>query len=583
MFQEPVLQSQNKVCLECGWLDSGALTNCPNDGSVLTNPFARDPAFIGKYELAGLIGSGGMGVIFKARQIAMNKMVAVKMIHAHMISQESFQRFQLEGKAIGLLNHPSIINIHDFGATETGQPYMIMDYVEGKTMSDVLKRDGYLSKFRFQRIFQQICDGLAHAHKRGVLHRDIKPSNIMLIRNEQGQEAIRIMDFGIAKLSADTEGGAQNLTKTGEAIGSPIYMSPEQARGMKVDSRSDIYSLGCVMYEALSGSPPFVGATPLDTMLMHLNEMPLPLREASLGLEIEPAIEKIVMRLLEKEPEDRYQSMDEVSHALKNLDGGEQASAPAARRSSAVSDSPIMKPRAGSTTTSQGKTAKPILFAAIAVVACVVAAIPFVILTQNPAPKPESAQPSIKQTQPPERPEAVAIEPSPPVRKEFEAQLANGGDELNLRRAAASTITLEDLKGLDVSNVRTMLLDESNMDDDLMSQFKCPKLVRLDLVNTQVKTLAFLSAMPALRRLSLGHTNTANEQAINNICHLQELTTLDMSGCRMTFPLLVKLKNAKKLTTLKLLRCPSVSPEQVAKFQTMVGDRITVEHSMAEP
>lgn len=259
-----------------------------------------------------------MGIIYKARHVVMDKLVAVKMMHPHMVSATAFQRFQMEGRAGGMLTHPFIVAVRDLGTTQAGYPYMVMDYVEGETLADVIKKQVYLPEERFVRIFNQVCEALGQAHMKGVLHRDIKPSNIMLVKNAAGNEEIRIMDFGIAKLLSDTEHGA-GLTRTGETLGSPMYMSPEQARGLKVDKRTDLYSLGCVMYETLSGSPPFIGGSALDTMMMHMNEPPLPLREASLGNEVDRRIEAIVMKLLEKDPSNRYQTMDDLKHDLSNF------------------------------------------------------------------------------------------------------------------------------------------------------------------------------------------------------------------------------------------------------------------------
>jgi len=221
--------------------------------------------------------------------------------------------------------------VHDFGVTESGQPYMVMDFVDGKTLSEVISRDGQLSQERFLRIFSQVCEALAHAHKRGVLHRDLKPSNIMLVRTFEGEEEVRIMDFGIAKLVGDTSERAQALTKTGEAVGSPLYMSPEQARGHKTDLRTDLYSLGCVMYECITGSPPFVGKSALDTMLMHMNDKPLSIRQASLGKIVDPRVERVVIKLLEKNPDERYQKMDDVLADIYTIQGNTSRGASSAR------------------------------------------------------------------------------------------------------------------------------------------------------------------------------------------------------------------------------------------------------------
>ena len=309
----------SKQCPSCGLVVDESTHVCQKLGNV-TDSFPQvDDQFRAKYQVLETVGAGGMGVIYKARHNILNRIVAVKMVHAHIVSPEVIKRFYHEGKASSSLSHPYIVKVLDFGTTESGQPYMILDYVHGKTLSKVLATEGSLSTERFIRLFLQICEALSYAHKNWVLHRDIKPANIMLVENSRGEEEIRIMDFGLAKIIDDTEYASQHLTKTGVAMGSPLYMSPEHARGSNMDERSDLYSLGCTMYEALTGTPPFMGKTPFETLLMHLNEAPLPLGEASLGKTIDPRIEQIVLKTLEKNLTDRYQSMEELRKDLLKI------------------------------------------------------------------------------------------------------------------------------------------------------------------------------------------------------------------------------------------------------------------------
>jgi serine/threonine protein kinase len=309
---------KTKQCPSCGVFVDPSLSVCPNDGTSLIERFDKDPTFV-NYEFLGTIGSGGMGVIYKARQVILNKIVAIKTLHPHLSSPAAFRRFQIEGQATSLLKHPFIIAVHDFGITKSGQTFMVMDFVDGETLDSLLRRIGQLDAEHFLNIFIDVCDALAHAHSRSVIHRDIKSSNIMIVKGDHGKEEIRIMDFGIAKLVADTESSASQLTRTGEVIGTATCMSPEQARGGKVDHRSDLYALGCVMYECLATSPPFVGNNPLETMLMHLEKKPVPIKEASMGHAVDPRIEKIIFCLLEKDPDHRYQSMTDLKHDLQNL------------------------------------------------------------------------------------------------------------------------------------------------------------------------------------------------------------------------------------------------------------------------
>lgn len=275
--------------------------------------------FIEKYQIMDRIGSGGMGVVYRCSQVFIGKDMAIKTLNQSSMTDEAVQRFQTEAKAAGSLCHPNLVSVHDFGVTPEGTPYMVMDYVPGKTLQDVLSDHGQLDLETVLDIFIQCADGLAHAHEKGVLHRDIKPSNIVLIQEKNiGPGSIRILDFGIAKINANSA-QTQELTRTGMVIGSPLYMSPEQSIGKRMDWRTDIYSLGCVLYECLCGMPPFQGDTVIETLMMHQTETPRSLREASLGREFPKRLEDLVSAMMEKNFEDRVNSMTIVHHELVEI------------------------------------------------------------------------------------------------------------------------------------------------------------------------------------------------------------------------------------------------------------------------
>lgn len=221
------------------------------------------------YEFIGEIGSGGMGVIYKAWHSSLKKNVAIKILHQ--VNQQTVMRFQREAQAASTLRHDNVIAVLDFGATDEGQPYMVMDFVEGKPLSDLINQRGALPVDSALNIFKQICSGIGHAHGKGVVHRDLKPSNVMLSDPDKWNPHVHIVDFGIAKVLGPEETEAGKLTQTGDVFGSPLYMSPEQCFGKKVDFRSDIYSIGCIMFEVLTGKPPFMGETIMDTMLKQMN------------------------------------------------------------------------------------------------------------------------------------------------------------------------------------------------------------------------------------------------------------------------------------------------------------------------
>jgi serine/threonine protein kinase len=274
--------------------------------------FARMSAFKGKYELLSVLGSGGMGVVYKARQILLDKMVAIKMMRTSGFSTQALKRFEQEAKAASSLLHPNLITIRDYGVADDGQPYMVFDFIDGTTLGETIKAKGQLDLEQALDIFIQVAKGLSYAHQHGVLHRDIKPDNIIIT---EGQREAKIVDFGIAKVLDHTE-GAHSLTQTGEIFGTPLYMSPEQGIGKKLDARSDLYSMGCVMFEALTAMPPFVGESAITTILKHQAEKPSSLKEASLGKEFPRALERAVDTLLAKNPDDRYQSAEELINDL---------------------------------------------------------------------------------------------------------------------------------------------------------------------------------------------------------------------------------------------------------------------------
>ncbi|HEY9787524.1 MAG TPA: protein kinase [Candidatus Obscuribacterales bacterium] len=263
----------------------------------------------GHYEIIATLGEGTTGTVYKARHLLLDSVRAIKLIHPVFSNNDKvLRRFQQEAKAAAPLEHPNIVRVYEFGIEEKlQQPYLVMDYVEGKPLNTILENEGPLDAMRASALIGQVCDGIAHAHSMGVIHRDIKPGNIILTDDSKA----KIVDFGIAKLTTPEEG--QNLTQTGEVFGTPLYMSPEQCLGRKVDARSDIYSLGCVLYECLTGKPPFQGASALETIMMHVNQDQLP---DFRGERVPSYLEDAVHRAMEVNPERRFESMSEMKAAV---------------------------------------------------------------------------------------------------------------------------------------------------------------------------------------------------------------------------------------------------------------------------
>ena len=279
-----------------------------------------------RYKVIGLLGRGGMGSVYSVEHLNLQKSYAMKFLHKHQANDAAWRRFETEARAANKLDHPNLVKVHDSGLLTDGQPYFIMDLVEGESLAEILKTSGRLPLDRALKIFIQVGFALSYAHSNGVIHRDIKPSNIMISSAESGDAQgvlVKVVDFGIAKLTGKDEFNQQTLTKTGEIFGSPLYMSPEQCLGTSIDQRCDLYSLGCVIFEALTGAPPLVGESALATMMKHQSEAPLSLREASMGIEFPEKMETIVMQLLAKAPEQRYQSAQHLTADLIGLDSGQ--------------------------------------------------------------------------------------------------------------------------------------------------------------------------------------------------------------------------------------------------------------------
>jgi serine/threonine protein kinase/tetratricopeptide (TPR) repeat protein len=293
---------------------------CPDDDTLLT-PILTDQ-FVGtvladRYEIQEKLGTGGMGLVYKAKHLLMKRMVAIKlMLPQYASNAVALKRFQHEAQASSHLNHPNILTVYDFGVTPQGQPYLVMDLLEGTNLSAVLEAEGYLHPARALHIFIQACAALGHAHQKNVIHRDLKPGNIMLVEYEGRNDWVQIVDFGMAKILTAIDGEKEDLTKAGEVFGSPMYMSPEQCMAKELDARSDIYSLGCVMYRTLTGTPAVAGQTAMECFNKHANGEPAPFASVCPEFSLSENLEAIVFKAMAKDPEDRYQSMLDMRDAL---------------------------------------------------------------------------------------------------------------------------------------------------------------------------------------------------------------------------------------------------------------------------
>ena len=272
----------------------------------------------GAYILKSLLGHGGMGYVFLAEHNIIKKDYALKIIRPDKLDEFSWKRFEVEGRVIAKLDHPNLVKIYNMGLDQGIYPFYVMDLLPGQSLSDYIKQDAGLSFEQCLDIFRQVAQGLAYSHKKGIVHRDIKPANIILIKEENDKNVFqaKVVDFGLAKVINPVAG--QAITTKGQIFGSPLYMSPEQCQGQAVDHRSDIYSLGCALFESIAGEPPFVGANAMQTLMMH-TESAMPKLADRFSEQPAIAVDSLLAKMTAKEPQDRYQSMDEVAAALERL------------------------------------------------------------------------------------------------------------------------------------------------------------------------------------------------------------------------------------------------------------------------
>ncbi|HEX5770245.1 MAG TPA: Stk1 family PASTA domain-containing Ser/Thr kinase, partial [Nocardioidaceae bacterium] len=287
-----------------------------------------DPHRIGgRYELGGLLGRGGMAEVRQGNDVRLGRIVAIKRLRTDLASDPTFQaRFRREAQSSASLNHPSIVAVYDTGeemstdGTDVSQPYIVMEYVAGRTLREVLRDGRKILPERALEITSGVLSALDYSHRAGIVHRDIKPANVMLTPSGD----VKVMDFGIARAVADA---SSTMTQTAAVVGTAQYLSPEQARGETVDSRSDVYSTGCLLYELLTGRPPFVGESPVSVAYQHVREPAAP--PSTLDPDLPPEIDAIVMKALAKPVEERYQSAAAMRADIERFLAGKPVVAPA--------------------------------------------------------------------------------------------------------------------------------------------------------------------------------------------------------------------------------------------------------------
>lgn len=315
-----------KVCPSCGTIYTGDTSFCPEEGTALV-PVSNEPTedinlvgerLFGDYLLTKKLGEGGMGSVYLAENVAIDQKIAVKVLHASAArDDETLQRFNREANAIARLTHPNTIRVFIFGKTDEPLIYLAMEYVNGTTLHDELYDKGPFDELRAIPIMRQTLHALSEAHELGVVHRDLKPDNIMLTRFRDVDDFVKVLDFGIAKVTDQGGEKQRKLTQAGVVYGTPEYLSPEQARGRDIDFRADLYAMGIILYEMMTGTVPFTGDTALSILSGHVYQDPPDPATVS-DAKISPEMREIILHAIQKEPDLRYQSAMEFLEALEN-------------------------------------------------------------------------------------------------------------------------------------------------------------------------------------------------------------------------------------------------------------------------
>jgi serine/threonine protein kinase len=315
------VENQLKSCPECFSEYADTVERCPDDSALLKS-IDKDPLvgtrLADRYEVLGVVGRGGMGVVYKVRHELMDRFMAVKMLHSHLVSEpEAVKRFHREAKTVSQVKHHHIITLYDFGMSAQRQPFLVMDFLEGTSLKNIIKEQGMVPFERADHIFQQVIDGLATAHAMDLVHRDLKPENIMLTKNANDPDWVTLVDFGLSKLRDPKQEDSYQITKVGDVCGSPPYMSPEQCLSSTVvDPRSDIYSLAICIYETLTGKLPFAAKSAIEMLDAHLYATPIPFNQALPELKVCSEVTNVLNKALMKDPDTRHQTVQEFGTEL---------------------------------------------------------------------------------------------------------------------------------------------------------------------------------------------------------------------------------------------------------------------------
>lgn len=507
-----------------------------------------------RYKVISTLGSGGMGVVYRALDISLDKEVAVKTIRSNSLTGDQLRRFQTEAVALSNLKHPNIVDIMVCGLTEDNVAYLVMSFVEGKSLASLIESRGYIHAYKSVNFFIDLADGLAHAHKNGVIHRDLKPANIVLSDAESLHPRPIVVDFGIARLENQS---SQSLTRPGAVIGTPVYMSPEQFKGTTADVRSDIYSFGCVMFETLTGKRPFEGETDLVLMESKLSQTAPSLNDvvSYMNLSFPTALEKIVAKSLRTDPDDRFQSMGELRDALIAFREGELLEESRKHDATAIDTTQIKR-------TDPRKTRLIVLTSALTLVIAGIAATAIFGLLggqKGSDMAPVSADLRFK---------AIPLH-GHKGKQDDSVEKASKKPEVKFERGGHGNMLLTISAPLEVSldlsdaglmaiighrKLSSLKVNECKFDGNCFEKLQDHPLVIVELSDTGLtdRGLTALCKIKTIRELKLKNQSRLSAAAIAQIASLTNLKRLELINCKLTDDHLKKLRGLKKLRSLHI-------------------------------
>jgi Leucine-rich repeat (LRR) protein/tRNA A-37 threonylcarbamoyl transferase component Bud32 len=537
------------------------------------------PNFKGRFEVIDFLGEGGMGTVYKVREAKSNKSFAIKVLKDDLSHDAlAVKRFEQEVRAAGELEHPNLVFIYGADKTNEGSPYMVMNYVEGANLAELIAARGSIAYPQALEIFVQIAKALVHAHAKQIIHRDLKPSNIIVSNDDQGHDHVRVVDFGIAKASPmglkSTTGASSpadllrasgtDLTQTGGIFGSPLYMSPEQFLGEKIDARSDIYSFGCVMFEALCGQPPFREENAAKTMMKHLHLPPPPLRSIRPTLKVPKELEKLVMVCLRKNPKNRYESAESLLSDLQALRAGGS----------------VWK-KAGGSAVLDRRWWPPLAFFSVllgSLMAVIIFVIPLALYCWQNLPRSQASDTSSTEWSL-ERyltPIDSALDSEEAIGKEIDLErnpikyaIASHVREsdINVSQLAEGQVSDKDITPLqDAKDLACLDLSDSHITNAGLNVVRDKSLTKLSLNDCNVNDLKAVRSMASLRELRLSGA-AINDQSLEAVSRLSGLVRLSLNYTSITDSCLPSLYSLSNLEQLSLLGCKKISITAIKELE----------------